>query len=270
MKLSIVIPVHNGALFIARCLESVKRCVSGSEADVEVVCVDDGSVDDSLEVIEDLKKGASELGLLVSAVKQPNLGVLAARANGFAASTGAYVWFVDQDDEVVSSPLPILAANPTVDICRFANDPGFDMNVGNKVYRREVLALAFSEIKNLKMRRFEDGVMYAVALKHAKQIVDSPEEIYRYLRRPDSASNMFDPDLVDEAQELLRFCPELRDRLVIYIATQLMRVKAPWREISKVARQLSLSGLAKETRGRYGLAARHPSVIRCYRFLKRI
>ncbi len=85
---SIVIPVFNRALLVGRTLESV---FAQTEADYEIVCVDDGSTDGSVDILK-------SYGDRVRVVEQENAGPGAARNNGIRQAAGEYVVFLDSDD----------------------------------------------------------------------------------------------------------------------------------------------------------------------------
>ena len=65
-KLSIIIPCYNVEKYIAECLESV---CNDKDADVEVICVNDGSVDDTLRIIEQWKQKDDRIILLIRKTK---------------------------------------------------------------------------------------------------------------------------------------------------------------------------------------------------------
>jgi glycosyltransferase involved in cell wall biosynthesis len=85
---SVVIPVYNGARFLAQAIDSV---LAQTYPAIEVVVVDDGSTDDSRDLI-------ARYGDRVVAVSQANGGVARARNAGIRASRGELVAFLDQDD----------------------------------------------------------------------------------------------------------------------------------------------------------------------------
>ncbi|MDR2766560.1 MAG: glycosyltransferase [Holosporaceae bacterium] len=90
-KVSVIIPVYNAGKFLARCLDSV---VQQTLQDVEVICINDGSTDDSPEILE---KYAAVDGRIII-FHQDNLGQGAARNVGVRAARGEYIGFVDADD----------------------------------------------------------------------------------------------------------------------------------------------------------------------------
>jgi hypothetical protein len=87
-SISVVIPNYNRADLIGETLESMLR---QSRAPAEVIVVDDGSADGSVEEI-------ARFGSRVRLIRQENAGPAAARNRGLAAASGAYVQFLDSDD----------------------------------------------------------------------------------------------------------------------------------------------------------------------------
>jgi glycosyltransferase involved in cell wall biosynthesis len=85
---SVIIPTYNGSEFIAEAIESVLRQTRPPE---EVVVVNDGSTDDTAQVI-------MRFGKRVRYLEQPNRGVAAARNTGLAEARGRYVALLDHDD----------------------------------------------------------------------------------------------------------------------------------------------------------------------------
>lgn len=90
-KISVVIPVYNVADYLSRCLESL-RCQS--LLDIEIICVNDGSTDNSAEIIEKQMKADGRILL----INKKNAGVAAARNTGIDAATGDMIMFLDPDD----------------------------------------------------------------------------------------------------------------------------------------------------------------------------
>lgn len=89
--LSVIIPVYNAAVFLPRCLESL---IGQTYQNLEVICVDDGSSDNSLEILQQYADRDSR----IKVIHQENAGVSAARNAGLDVATGEYVTFVDADD----------------------------------------------------------------------------------------------------------------------------------------------------------------------------
>lgn len=103
MDLSIIIPVYNVEEYIHACIESIYE--QGLEdASFEVIIVDDGSEDKSLERIA----GFSGQHPNMTIIHQSNQGLSAARNNGLAAAKGEYVMLMDSDDLLFRDSLPLL------------------------------------------------------------------------------------------------------------------------------------------------------------------
>lgn len=85
---SVIIPCYNGARFLRQAIDSA---LSQTYPCVEVVVVNDGSTDDSVEI-------ARSYGVRVIVVEQPNSGLSAARNAGIACSSGKFITLLDADD----------------------------------------------------------------------------------------------------------------------------------------------------------------------------
>jgi glycosyltransferase involved in cell wall biosynthesis len=93
MKLSFIIPCYNAAATVQRTISSViNQCIE----DYEVVVVNDGSKDNTLDVLRNI---ASEYPNII-VVDKPNGGVSSARNVGLNNSNGDYIFFLDADDEL--------------------------------------------------------------------------------------------------------------------------------------------------------------------------
>lgn len=105
MFLSVIVPVYNAEAHLAECLSSLLDQDISREM-FEIICVDDGSTDDSRQILEVFSAHNSNL----TVIHQENGGVAAARNRGLEAASGAYVWFVDADDLVKENCLGVLQA----------------------------------------------------------------------------------------------------------------------------------------------------------------
>ena len=93
-KVSIILPVYNVEKYLENCLDSL---LAQTLDDIEIVAVNDGSTDGSLQVLEAYQQCHPEKLFIYST---ENHGVSHARNYGFFKSHGEYVWFVDSDDYV--------------------------------------------------------------------------------------------------------------------------------------------------------------------------
>lgn len=94
-KLSIIIPIYNGALYLKNTVHSI---LASSYTNLELLLIDDGSIDASLTICETL--AASDARIKV--YHKANSGIADTRNYGLDHATGDYVSFCDQDDEISS------------------------------------------------------------------------------------------------------------------------------------------------------------------------
>lgn len=98
MKISVIIPAYNREKTIKRCIDSV---IGQTYSAFEIIVVDDGSTDKTLNIIEKEYQGA------VRIIKQNHKGAQAARNAGIRAAQGEYIAFLDSDDEWLPSKLEV-------------------------------------------------------------------------------------------------------------------------------------------------------------------
>ena len=125
IKVSVVMPVYKAEAFLDDTLESVEK---QTLKEIEIICVNDGSPDNSLEI---LKRHAANDGR-IKIIDKPNEGAGAARNAGLRAATGEYLSFLDCDDLFESDMLEKAYAackEKDADICIFRCDM-FDDETG--------------------------------------------------------------------------------------------------------------------------------------------
>ena len=93
ISLSVIIPVYNTARWIGECLDSI---LAQKAFDLEVICVDDGSTDESPEIL----RAYAEKDSRVKIITQENRGISATRNRGIEEAQGEYLCFVDSDDTI--------------------------------------------------------------------------------------------------------------------------------------------------------------------------
>lgn len=91
MKLSIIVPVYNTEEYLCECIDSL---ISQNWSDIEIICVNDGSTDNSAEILDEYRQNDNR----IKVISQENRGLSGARNSGLHAATGDYVCFVDSDD----------------------------------------------------------------------------------------------------------------------------------------------------------------------------
>ncbi len=93
IKISVIIPAYNVEEYIEECLISV---MNQTLEDIEIICVDDGSTDDTLRILNNLKDEDSR----ICVISQENKGLSSARNQGILKSKGQYILYLDSDDKL--------------------------------------------------------------------------------------------------------------------------------------------------------------------------
>ena len=91
LKVSVIMPIYNAAEFLREGLDSLLKQTLN---EIEIICVNDGSKDQSLEILREYEKKDSRIKI----IDQKNQGAGAARNNGMHVAQGEYLAFLDSDD----------------------------------------------------------------------------------------------------------------------------------------------------------------------------
>lgn len=121
--ISIIIPVYNAENYLRECIDSVLE-QRETYTDFEVILVDDGSTDSSLNICHEYEKKYD-----LTVISQENKGPAAARNNGLRRARGKYVLFIDSDDYIAKNSL-----REIVEDCRKQNEPDIVLLNGCKLY----------------------------------------------------------------------------------------------------------------------------------------
>ncbi len=232
VKISVVVPVYNGAAFLRQTLDALDR---QTFRDFEAILVDDGSTDGSGRLMDEYCAGHPRFRVLHLA----NGGAHAARLAGIREARGAFVAFCDSDDLPLPAMLQTLCeraeeTGADVTVCGFLREemgtgrvlsremtrfepraydrpelwdvlPVVNTALWNKLYRRELLDRLLP--LDAPCRVAED-VMFLCALYPAmRRMAFVPEPLYRYRVRPGSAFDRVSDEDVRSARanlELLR------------------------------------------------------------------
>lgn len=219
MKLSILIPVYNVAPYLKECLASVATATQRLDCEAEVICIDDGSLDDSGRILDHFKGFAhAEYKVL----HQKNRGVSIARNRALDIVTGDWIAFVDADDTVDPDWFVRMMthAGDSVDLIHADSRlcfEGHGASTGDRTFRTFLRdgwgVLNFirrSAIGSLRFKegmRFKEDVIFFTELAlrlDNERIAWVREEGYRYRRREGSAVNRPRAD-----NDSLRFISEL-------------------------------------------------------------
>lgn len=93
IKLSIIVPIYNSEKYISRCIDSI---LNQSFIDYELILINDGSKDKSLDIIKEYEKKDKR----IKVIDQKNEGVSKTRNKGIKLSKGKYIMFIDNDDYI--------------------------------------------------------------------------------------------------------------------------------------------------------------------------
>lgn len=101
IKLSVIVPVYNVSNYLEECLDSI---ITQQVDGIEIIVVDDGSTDNSLEIA----RRYEEQNIEVKVIAQKNGGLGNARNTGMSAAKGEYLTFVDSDDIIPSNSYNVM------------------------------------------------------------------------------------------------------------------------------------------------------------------
>lgn len=219
IKTSIIVPVYNVAKYLKTCLDSL---IQQTLKDIEIICIDDGSTDGSLEILE--QYAAKDKRIII--IKQPNSGQGTARNKGLKIARGKYIQFLDSDDFYELNCCEILyktMEKTNVDVTCFqpyvkyeaysfreTEDNSYfklkydklqsmqpdmirkiDINCWNKIFRKSFLDKY--KIKFPEKLHFEDVGFFWFWASKAENIYFLKQELMCYVRRPNSfVANIFD------------------------------------------------------------------------------
>lgn len=207
-KVSVIVPVYNAEKYLNDCIESL---VGQSYHNIEIVLVNDGSTDNSKDIIDYWEEKDSR----IVCINQENQGVTLARKNGVNESTGEWVTFVDADDELTSNAIELMLNAseesdlvighvkmdlnwffPKINALWTRKDLMRDLLInGNihwgpvaKLYRRNLIDEYVFNIS----KRITNGEDYIFNLRYAAKvklvrIID--EDVYHYIYRNGSATS---------------------------------------------------------------------------------
>lgn len=140
-KFSIIIPVYNVEKYLVECLESI---VNQSFKNFEVICVNDGSIDNSLDILQKYAENDKRFKIL----NQENQGQGVARNNALNIANGEYILFVDPDDFIELNMLEVLNEKLNVQNVDIAI---FDYQIFGKNIKTNIVRFMDEMKNNLKL-----------------------------------------------------------------------------------------------------------------------
>ena len=243
IKVSVIVPVYNNEKFLKKCLDSI---ANQTLDEIEIICIDDGSSDNSLEILNIYKLKDERFRIIT----QKNSGAAIARNNGLKIVRGDFVAFVDSDDWFELNALELLYNNAVSngaelvlfdsvehhhdnklkERCYITNDSiknhnnftfnykykkNFVMNgflvIWSKFYRTSFLKdnnITFSD-----HLIFNDVLFHIKSMLMAKKISYCPHILYNYLRT-NQHSIQNEKGLSDKSFVLLDVMDEIEEYLI--------------------------------------------------------
>lgn len=208
IKVSVIVPVYNLSEYISSTLDSI---INQDFNCFEVIVIDDGSTDDSLEIInEKLSKSLIEYKV----IHQENSGVSSARNRGIKEARGDYLVFVDGDDYITGNHLSELYNGESdFSLIQLIKKDGDKLSTPHHFSKKSVscdelikmelkmeITLSFCQLMYKKSIIDENDIFFDTdsiygediefalkALAHGKDVSISNEATYYYIQRADSA-----------------------------------------------------------------------------------
>lgn len=231
--ISVIIPIYNVEQYLLKCLDSI---IGQTYKNIEIICVNDGSLDNCQQILEEYKLKDSRLII----INQQNQGVSTARNQGLNKANGDYIYFVDPDDWIdttlIEKAVNCICENKS-DIVIFdainvyKNSQIPVRRVNNFVKKNNLYSFYFNEAKNIiyhtptswsKLYRKsflnvhklyfpkditlgEDVVFWLSLLSYNPKISILDEPLYYYLKRDDSATGLINEKALDEQWNLYEY-----------------------------------------------------------------
>ena len=225
---SIIVPCYNVERYLPRCLDSL---VNQTLSDIEVICINDGSPDNCLEILRDYEKCYP--GTIV-VIDKENEGVWRGRFDAIALAQGEYIGFVDSDDYVEPTFVEKLYTavkthDADIAVCGFhridvetdkvltnemteARSP-FDIEQEpqrllelngapwNKFFKANLLKHAYDFQEPPKI--FDDIMLHLLVYPRVKRVAFTPHALVNYIIRNDSIMTTIDKSKIDSTYKAM-------------------------------------------------------------------
>ncbi len=224
-KVSVIIPVYNVENYLRKCLNSL---VNQTLKDIEIIVVNDGTLDNSQEIIDEYVKKYPKK---VVSIIQENGGQGAARNTGLLHAKGEYIGYVDSDDYVEEnmyeelykkakeedSDIVICGNNVVKENYEFLSKEDVDkefllgkMAVWNKIYKKNIIVDNKIQFRSKVWYEDLDFTMKVYFSSKKISYVDKP--LYNYLLREGSTMNnnniKRNLELIEAFDSLIDYCKD--------------------------------------------------------------
>lgn len=144
---SIVVPVYNVEEYLEKCLNSI---VNQTYKNLEIVCIDDGSPDHSINILNKFAEKDNRIKI----IRQKNKGLSGARNTGIKNSSGKYITFVDSDDWIEKNMIELLLKK--------AESENLDLVIcgRNHIKYSEIKSIGLNKIDKILSGRILNGKEY--------------------------------------------------------------------------------------------------------------
>ncbi|WP_271393615.1 glycosyltransferase family 2 protein [Aequorivita sinensis] len=260
MKISVIIPVYNASKFLDKCINSLLQAQIEEVAN-EIILVDDGSTDNSLQICEMYANSHKN----IKVYSQENQGPSVARNLGIEKALGNYITFVDSDDYVEKDYLKeiysVISTYPSVDIFVFGYfkvennikteffsfskfneiienkgikklllntvEYNFLLFPVNKIYRKSLIMNSGLFPTNLRLG--EDPIFNLKQFYNASNLVFINKSIYNYFYNINSVtSKKYKPNLINQMSD------HFKTKLKFYESKPDLNNKFYFRDIARV------------------------------------
>ncbi len=207
-KISVIVPVYNAEKYLSKCIKSIlDQTIDG----IEIIIVNDGSTDNSLQIAKELAKINNNIKI----ISQENKGPIVARIEGYKVATGMYIGFVDNDDFLENNMYEELYnnaidKNADIVICNYKFYPKsvknkkkwFNeykgivddkfVNKNNLLWNKIVKKSYLEKINIIELLDKIGESAYTIALIKTEKIVTINKELYNYRVGQKSLSSSFE------------------------------------------------------------------------------
>ena len=252
-KVSVIVPVYNVEKFLPRCLDSI---INQTLKDIEIICINDGSPDNSLQILEDYAKKDSRIRI----INQENSGPSVSRNKGILMAQGEYIGFVDSDDwldvdfyeklyaaaqkydaDIAACGIKVYRKYSRVNyMLKYTKESCVDdlerklylcdvpetCNVWNKIYRT-----TFIKNNNIEFEvgiNFGEDVSFTMeALYFSENLVTIPNTLYNYDRLNVNSI------VRTKSDKLIRDAEHVHNRMSDFLKSKNINLPKTWRQVRK-------------------------------------
>lgn len=235
-KISVIVPVYNTEDYLEKCIRSI---MNQTYKNLEIITINDGSTDNSLSILENLKKEDDRIII----INQENMGVSKARNKGLDYATGEFIGFVDSDDFLEEDMYDIMIKHlieENADLCRIKafiyNREGGIEEISNdrkiytynneleimNVYLQNELKIAVwdklfrkSAVENIRFDSSlfnEDAAYVWEACLNSRKVVMDTKQLYHHIKR--SNNSLTSAPFSESNLTLYHYCKENLEKLM--------------------------------------------------------